>query len=360
MNSIPLVRANMILPYTAFLERLGSPVEKWLEETRLSPFILEQPETLIPRHLGFSFLEKAAKREDLENLGLLVGQQTSLSELGNFGQLLCQSLTLYDALNTLQKIFPLNASGVVYWFEGESDFQAEEGSQERTWLCMQHIGSRSILCPYSAQFTFTQMLYLLSLVAGKEWQPEKICLQTRQTKAVKQSEIFRGSKLETGVGFTGICFPDRFLSLPLLTTAVAKKIDNQTAWQNLRSSAPPDNLPDSLEKAIVPLLREGYPDINIAAEITGMSIRTLQRRLNAHGLTYSRLVEKARFSQALLWLQDPTTQIVDIAVELGYSAHPHFSRAFKRWTGLSPAQFRRKVQENPDFVVNFPSDQFPV
>lgn len=342
----------MISPYINFLERLGSPVEKWLEEARLSSFILEQPETLIPRHLGFSFLEKAASREGLENLGLLVGQQTSLNKLGNFGRLICQSLTLYDALNTLQKIFPLNASGVVYWLEVEPGFKPEERTQERSWLCMQHIGSMSVRCPYTSQFTFTQMLYLLSLVAGEEWRPEEVCLQTRQTKAVKQSKIFGNSKLQTGVGFTGIPFPTHFLSLPLLKTRVREESDDRIAWQNLQSSAPPDNLPDSLERALVSLLREGYPDINTAAEISGMSVRTLQRRLNEQGLTYSRVVEKARFSQAIVWLQDPTTQIVDIAVELGYSAHPHFTRAFKRWTGVSPAQFRRLVRENPDFATS--------
>jgi AraC-like DNA-binding protein len=98
--------------------------------------------------------------------------------------------------------------------------------------------------------------------------------------------------------------------------------------------------------AIVPLLRGGYPDIHLAADISGMSVRTLQRRLESEGLSYSSLVKKARFNQAVRWLQDPSVQLVDVAAELGYSAPSHFSRAFKGWTSLSPTEFRRLSIEN--------------
>jgi AraC-like DNA-binding protein len=104
--------------------------------------------------------------------------------------------------------------------------------------------------------------------------------------------------------------------------------------------------PSPVFPAIAPLLRGGYPDIHLATEITGMSVRTLQRRLGEEGLTYTRLVEKIRFEQAVLWLQEPQLKLIDIAVELGYSDPAHFTRAFKRWTGLSPRDFRRQQLTN--------------
>jgi len=73
---------------------------------------------------------------------------------------------------------------------------------------------------------------------------------------------------------------------------------------------------------ITPLLPNGYPDINLAKEITGMSVRTLQRRLGEEGLTYTQVVEKIRFEQAVLWLQEPSRGGVGASV-LGVWTRKH-------------------------------------
>jgi AraC-like DNA-binding protein len=62
-------------------------------------------------------------------------------------------------------------------------------------------------------------------------------------------------------------------------------------------------------------------------------------------LSYSHLVEQVRFNLAISWLQDPSLKIADIAAELGYNDPANFTRAFKRWTGVSPLRFRQQQQE---------------
>jgi AraC-like DNA-binding protein len=96
----------------------------------------------------------------------------------------------------------------------------------------------------------------------------------------------------------------------------------------------------SLAQVIATLLRGGYPDIHLASQIAGLSARTLQRKLAQEGLTYSQIVEKTRLKMAIDYLQDPSFKLVNIAAELGYTDAAHFTRAFKRWTGISPRQFR--------------------
>jgi AraC-like DNA-binding protein len=350
---------NNFLPFITFLDRMGSPIERWLEVVKLSPFALEDPESLIPRHLAFEFAQRAAQTEGLENLGLLIGQDCSIANLGNFGQLICGSLTLYDALMTLQKIAPANNSGERYWLEvgngSKSPLQADQA-----WFCMQHLGDANVLSRYGTQFALTLMVELLSLAGEKGWRPTEIYTQTRQPKTVSESEFFVGIKVQTGIGYTAIAFPRSFLSAPLRSpilpsdglNQLQNQLQNQLMWERLHNSAPSKDFPQSLQRAIVPLLRGGYPDIHLAADISGMSVRTLQRRLEAEGLTYSSLVKKTRFNQAVRWLQDPSVQLVDIAAELGYSAPSHFSRAFKGWTSLSPTEFRRLTIENQTFLGN--------
>ncbi len=74
----------------------------------------------------------------------------------------------------------------------------------------------------------------------------------------------------------------------------------------------------------------------------GTSVRTLQRRLRAMGLTYSELVRRARRAAAQRMLKDRGAGIAEIARALGYSHPAHFTRAFGRWTGSTPREFRAR------------------
>jgi AraC-like DNA-binding protein len=90
--------------------------------------------------------------------------------------------------------------------------------------------------------------------------------------------------------------------------------------------------------------RGGSPDIRLVALTLGTSVRTLQRRLQATGLTYADSVQRARCAAARQMLKDPRRRIGDIARTLGYSDHAHFTRAFQRWTGITPRDFRWRGQ----------------
>jgi AraC-like DNA-binding protein len=86
----------------------------------------------------------------------------------------------------------------------------------------------------------------------------------------------------------------------------------------------------------------GYPDIQLVAARIGTSVRTLQRRLRAAGKSYGRTVHQARFTAARRMLKERRAKIADVAQRLGYSDPAHFTRAFLRWTGVTPREFRRR------------------
>ena len=89
----------------------------------------------------------------------------------------------------------------------------------------------------------------------------------------------------------------------------------------------------------------GYPMINRVAVDMGMPIRTLQRRLIDVGLTYSRVVEIRRRGEACRKLSGTGQSIAHIAATLGYSDPSSFSRAFKRWSNMSPSDYRRQLDD---------------
>jgi AraC-like DNA-binding protein len=78
-----------------------------------------------------------------------------------------------------------------------------------------------------------------------------------------------------------------------------------------------------------------------AARILGLSTRTLQRRLDAHGTAFEQILDDRRRILATTWLGEGLSSVTDIAMRLGYSDPSHFNRAFRRWEGQSPTDYRQ-------------------
>ena len=89
-------------------------------------------------------------------------------------------------------------------------------------------------------------------------------------------------------------------------------------------------------------LDEGTTALADVADIAGVSTRTLQRKLAHLGLTYSDILETARYENASRLLRDTDCRIIDVAFSSGYTDPAHFSRAFRRMTGVTPRQFREQ------------------
>lgn len=121
------------------------------------------------------------------------------------------------------------------------------------------------------------------------------------------------------------------------------KFDQADEQQNskiLQTSALTSDSLGLLRQQLQSRLKDGCPPINQVAEATGISRRSLQRLLAKDHLTYSLLLAQVRFETAVSLLQNPTLKLIEISLELGYTDAANFTRAFKRWTGISPRQFR--------------------
>ena len=115
---------------------------------------------------------------------------------------------------------------------------------------------------------------------------------------------------------------------------------------------PNDGLPDSallaaVRKNISEAMREGKPQLVRVAEILAVGPRTLQRRLKRYGIDFKELVDETRCQLAMTHLRDRKNTLTEIALLLGYSEVSAFNRAFKRWTGATPLNYRRVSNGRP-------------
>ncbi len=99
---------------------------------------------------------------------------------------------------------------------------------------------------------------------------------------------------------------------------------------------------EAFREAVTPHIDEFEMSLARAAEICGMSKRTLTRRMRHAGTTVQKELDAIRRSRAEYALRHRTHPIREIAASVGYADPTVFSRAFKRWTGVSPSVYRRR------------------
>ena len=98
---------------------------------------------------------------------------------------------------------------------------------------------------------------------------------------------------------------------------------------------------EKVREAVRAQLVDGKPSLQRTAEMVGASVRTLQRRLDALGVTYRALVSELQIEEASRLLRRSGLDVRLIAASLGYADATAFSRAFRRQVGQTPKEFRQ-------------------
>jgi AraC-like DNA-binding protein len=142
--------------------------------------------------------------------------------------------------------------------------------------------------------------------------------------------------------FTGITLPAELLDRKLGAPHRALYLELDRQAHNLCERLLTD---DSIRARVAQYIRESLPALPgmpQAASVLGLSERSLRRRLAEEGCTFSSLAEAIRLELARERLNDASRPLKEIAADLGFSEISAFHRAFKRWTGHTPAEFRAR------------------
>lgn len=336
MQYIPLVRSSGLVPFISFLKEIGTPTEKWLRRVRVPCSALEDPEALISMPSSIAFLDQVSRSEGLLTLGLLVGERTRIEQLGVFGMQVRSSLTLFEALHKAQQLITEMNSAVRIWTEQQGDL---------AWVFHKNLSPPSLGSQQVDQDDLMLIVNLIRLAAGPAWKPEEIRLQMPRGRELADCEAFCDCRMVFDQPASAIALPTELLSRPLIPMDSGPSIPG-LAPEGLPRSALPLDFSGSLEQLLRSQLPEGYPGIQRVAEAAGTSARSLQRRLRGEGMQYARLVQSVRLDLARSLLSDSTFKLKDIAGELGYRDSANFTRAFRRWTGCSPHEFRQRHKKS--------------
>ena len=115
----------------------------------------------------------------------------------------------------------------------------------------------------------------------------------------------------------------------------------------VRHDVPPASLADQVEQFLVSALPHGVPRIADVAQQLSMTVRTLQRKLEQEGWRYAELLDDVRQRLARELLGRADASVTEVAFLLGFSEPSAFHKAFHRWTGQSPGEWRRSQASQP-------------
>jgi AraC-like DNA-binding protein len=335
MAEVALTHASTLSPILAFLRGVGFSVDRVLATAKLPPWITGESEALIPANSTVRIFEAVSRDAGIPNLGLTVGEGCGIEALGVFGRLIRSAPTLGAALKTLVRYSTTMTANRPMHVRSRGD---------RVEVCLT-IGDR--FDPRDAgwqqdnQFCLGLMIGLVRLAAGAGWRPAEVHLQTDEAPGLRDADSIASARVLFRDRETMVAVPRALLAAPfqpLPGSEVPPDVVEQ--W---KSSAPARDFAGSIRQAVETLsCGEHYPSIRETADFVGMTVRTLQRRLAVGGLSHEVLVAQTRFATAAAVLERTNAKILDLALDLGYSDHANFTRAFRRWAGCSPHEYRLK------------------
>lgn len=314
----------------------------WLDQEQLAaPDIRAllarwQPEDMVPVPAWASVLERAlALRPQLPVASLAVGALVQPRHVGVMGYVVLASSNLGEAMLAYQRYERL------FYGVELAQLSLEGEDAEIRW-------------PREAP-PFTQLTDAVAIAALVTFMRRQVdsppppslvgfVYPPPPAEQIAVYEAFFGCPVRFNDTHTRVRFPARYLILPSAHSdpGLRALLDRQ-ADALLRALPDSDAFDKALQQVMLKLLPEGAATLPRAAAGLYVSVRTLQRRLDARAITWQGLLDRTREQLAREYLADRALSLGDIALLLGFSEQSAFNRAFRRWTGQAPLAVRKAL-----------------
>lgn len=329
-SRLALVRATHLNDYISVLRKIGAPVDRDIARSKLPGHLEETPDLYISLPVALEWLAKTGRDVQPMELGLLAARQTSLASLHASQQ--TAIMTAQTAMMRLEALAALSR------YEDTALRMAlrREAGDVRVICTMAGLGGHPFLC-FAEWLNLQAVVSVVRSVMGSTWSPAEMCFASPfrpsdMVRAAFPHTRIRVGQPQTSVLFESTCLARRTEAAQPLARAEDALRDRPDDWEFITL----------LRKVLQPYLADRRPSVAFAAELAGISTRTLQRRLTQCGSSYSQILQDARFELACARLDDPGLKIIDVAMMAGYDSPQHFTRAFRRYSGATPTVYRQQ------------------
>ncbi|MBM7060299.1 AraC family transcriptional regulator [Pseudomonas sp. UL073] len=330
------------LKHTVYAEALlqwhGDLFRPYLAKVGLDESVLECPDVAIPLRQYNGLLEAAAQGSD-PNLGLrmglgLLGARVSNSLLGGVGNAVRSAPDVRAMLDCASRYIVVHAQG------SEVNWRLHAGRLEISYQVTDPSVSQR---RQDAEFAVGTLYAMLRELTGECFAPLRVDFAHPQPADISLHREVFACPLRFGQPTNVIAWPRKILDAPLTTAdprlhrALLPGLEAER-----RQRLADTELTTRIGLVIEANLSDGNIGIEQVARHLCMSKRTLQRRLHELEVEFVELVAEIRQALAIELVRQPSNGLTEIAQQLGYTGASAFSRAFRRWTGMTPSVFRQQ------------------
>jgi AraC-like DNA-binding protein len=331
--SVAIIRA-----FAEALTQLGVDSERTCAEAELDPAVLNDPTEMVSVAEYGRFLELAVRLSEDPAFALHVGERAQTGALHTVGYLLLNCRTMRDAIAQFTRFAAL------IYEHARWELRENEGSAT---FAYEHAALTGAVASLDAEFCLAFIVGVGRHFCGRENAPREVRFRHAAPEHARGYEQVFRCPVSFGQPRHEIVFKRSLLDIPQIhrDEPVAQLLRQRA--ELLLTARGTDAM---LKRRIVDLVKYqpglDAVDTDGLARRLGLGPRTLRRRLASMNLSPLALVEEARCELAREALSK-ATPIKEIACRLGYSEQSAFQRAFKRWTGMTPGQYRAMTQPPP-------------
>jgi AraC-like DNA-binding protein len=264
--------------------------------------------------------------------GFVAGEQLQPAALHGLGFSWLASDTLRDALNRLIRFSRLISTAANIQLEDTAD---------GALLVLQPPSGIDSFVPAALDAGLAGFLHMCRITAGARINPSQVTLNRPRPECAERVEAFFRCPVYYDASHYSLCFSEQLIDTSLINANSELARINDQAVIDYLARFDRDSITMQVRSSIIERLHDGTPNQETIAESMHVSLRSLQRRLNKEETNFKTLLETTRQELALHYIRETHRSLGEITYLLGFSEPSNFTRAFKRWTGKTPAEYRQ-------------------
>ncbi len=324
-------------PLAEYLDGMGFDSREIFEQGGVDVNNIFLPSARVPLIRAAKLWQTAAELTQKPFVGLEVFKQAPPMQGDTMAVAMMASRNLYEALQRMSRLVHVICDGV--------DFSVKRQGDQLQCDFIVHPENRDIMPAEAMDPSFLLILNMTHL--GFSNSEAVLQLGFQRPEPTKKDVEHLKQRLHYPVRFNCdhyyfiIDWQKAQIANPYWNPSLAQ-LSEELALKDLQQLKE-ENIIARTRTLIREKLGSGTPQQDTIASAMYMSTRQLQRKLSNQGITFGELLQQVRLSLALDYLKDPLMAMVDIGLSLGFQDQSNFVKAYKKWTGETPGQYRKRM-----------------
>ena len=329
------VRIATLMALPIVLEQLGYDPTALLAEQGFKFSLFDNPENLISYAKRSQLIKHCVSKTQCHHFGHLIGRHSDISSFGLVGLLIQQSADITTALRSLELYAHMHVRGAVIYLEVKGD-QAFLGYS----IIQPGVKAQEQIEDGAVTIAFNIMRNL----CGPTWHPSNILFAHRKPVNTRPFRQYFKTPLSFDAERSGVLFPASCLQQPVMGANPEQHRLLKKQIDQLENSFRGD-FATQVRRVLHPALLTQQASADNIAALFSIHQRTMHRRLNACGTSFQKLTDESRFEITKQLLENSSMKLSRIAETLDYADASAFTRAFRRWSEMTPSLWRERYQQ---------------